>query len=64
MQKHSLHWLQGLSSNDSAPLAGTGDACAQRIAEVAATGLLDAPAEDRFDRLTRLARRLLRAPVA
>lgn len=29
-----------------------------------AAGLLDAPAEERFDRLTRLARRLLRTPVA
>ncbi len=64
MQKHSLHWRQGNNSDDSAPWAGTGDECARHLAEVAATGLLDAPAEDRFDRLTRLAQRLLRAPVA
>ncbi len=37
---------------------------AQRLAALHATGLLDAAAEERFDRLTRLARRLLRTPVA
>src|SRR5829696_5678133 len=36
----------------------------QRIAALHAAGLLDAPAEERFDRLTRLARRLLGVPVA
>lgn len=34
------------------------------FAALRATGLLDAPAEERFDRLTRLARRLLNTPVA
>ena len=35
-----------------------------RLAELRATGLLDSPAEEAFDRLTRLAARLLDAPVA
>lgn len=35
----------------------------QRRLELAATGLLDTPAEDRFDRYTRLAARLTDAPV-
>ncbi|HLL81975.1 MAG TPA: GAF domain-containing protein, partial [Longimicrobium sp.] len=35
-----------------------------RLAELRATGLLDTPAEEAFDRLTRLAARLLDAPVA
>ena len=35
-----------------------------RLAALRATGLLDAPPEERFDRLTRLARRLVGAPVA
>ena len=37
---------------------------ARRLAALRAAGLLDAPAEERFDRLTRLARHLLRVPVA
>ncbi len=40
------------------------DRLAQRLDALRATRLLDAPAEERFDRLTRLARRLLRTPVA
>jgi len=36
---------------------------ADRLAAVRATGLLDAPAEETFDRVTRLARRVLGAPV-
>ena len=36
----------------------------QRIAALQAAGLLDAPADERFDRLTRLARRCLGVPVA
>ena len=35
-----------------------------RLAAVRRTALLDTPAEERFDRLTRMAARLLRAPVA
>lgn len=35
-----------------------------RLAALTATGLLDTPAEERFDRLTRLAARLLKAPIA
>jgi hypothetical protein len=35
-----------------------------RLAALDRTGLLDSPAEEGFDRLTRLASRLLRAPVA
>ena len=42
---------------------GRGDGSARRLAALRATGLLDAPAEERFDRLTRLARCLLRTPV-
>ena len=40
------------------------DGTGRRRAALRAAGLLDAPAEERFDRLTRLARQLLRAPVA
>jgi two-component system sensor kinase FixL len=36
----------------------------QRLAAIRRTGLLDAPNEERFDRLTRLACRLLRVPIA
>jgi len=36
----------------------------QRIAELRALRILDTPADDRFDRLTRLARRVLRVPIA
>lgn len=39
-------------------------AAKRRLDALHATGLLDAPVEERFDRLTRLARRLLDAPVA
>src|SRR5215207_9618076 len=35
-----------------------------RLAALAATGLLDSPPAEVFDRLTRLAARLLRAPMA
>ena len=37
---------------------------AARLAELRATGLLDSPAEEVFDRLTRLAARLLGAPIS
>lgn len=36
----------------------------ERLAALAATGLLDSPPEEVFDRLTRLASQLMRAPVA
>lgn len=36
----------------------------ERIAQLRATGLLDAPTEEAFDRLTRLASRLLEAPLS
>ncbi len=36
----------------------------RRLDALRATGLLDTPAEDRFDALTQLASRILRAPVA
>ncbi len=36
----------------------------ERLASLAATGLLDSPPEEVFDRLTRLACQLMRAPVA
>jgi two-component system sensor kinase FixL len=35
-----------------------------RLAALRAAGLLDAPTEERFDRLTRLARRVVHAPIA
>ncbi|CAA9340547.1 MAG: diguanylate cyclase/phosphodiesterase (GGDEF & EAL domains) with PAS/PAC sensor(s) [uncultured Gemmatimonadetes bacterium] len=35
-----------------------------RLAELRATGLLDSPADEAFDRFTRLAARLLNAPIA
>jgi GAF domain-containing protein len=35
-----------------------------RLAALARTGLLDSPAEEPFDRLTRLAARIIKAPVA
>jgi signal transduction histidine kinase len=37
---------------------------AERLSRLRATGLLDAPAEAAFDRLTRLASRLLKAPLS
>jgi diguanylate cyclase (GGDEF)-like protein len=37
---------------------------AERLAALERTGLLDGPAEERFDRLTRLARRLFDVPIA
>ncbi len=43
---------------------GRGSSAERRLAALRAAGLLGAPAEERFDRLTRLARRLLRVPVA
>ena len=52
------------------PARAPGDAketlvnAADRLAALARTGLLDSPAEEGFDRLTRLASRLLRTPVA
>ena len=47
------------SIHSSARSSGRPTAC-----RTAGDGLLDAPAEERFDRLTRLVRRLLRTPVA
>jgi two-component system sensor kinase FixL len=41
-----------------------GDGPKSRLAALREAGLLGAPAEERFDRLTRLARRLIGAPVA
>ncbi|MFD5826338.1 ATP-binding protein [Lentzea sp. NPDC060358] len=40
------------------------DAEISRVAAVRGTGVLDTPPEERFDRITRNARRLLRAPMA
>ncbi|MET9224563.1 GAF domain-containing sensor histidine kinase [Lentzea sp. NPDC003310] len=40
------------------------DAEISRVAAVRGTGVLDTPAEERFDRITRTARRLLNAPIA
>jgi sigma-B regulation protein RsbU (phosphoserine phosphatase) len=37
---------------------------AQRLAALQATGLMDSPAEEQFDRITRLARRMLGTPYA
>jgi GAF domain-containing protein len=45
-----------------APLEGLDDA--PRLAALAATGLLDSAADESFDRFTRLASRILRAPVS
>ena len=50
--------------SDNDPRSAEKAAGAQRLAALGATGLLDAAADERFDRLTRLARRLLRTPVA
>ena len=49
-----------------APAAYTRDAAVERarLAALHATALLDSPAEEAFDRLTRLATRLLHVPVA
>lgn len=47
---------------DSALIAAVGDA--DRLAALDRTGLLDAGSDETFDRLTRLATRTLRAPVA
>ena len=47
---------------DAEPVAG--DGISRRVAALRAAGLLDIPAEERFDRLTRLARHMLRTPVA
>jgi two-component system sensor kinase FixL len=49
---------QALSSDRPAA-----DGIAGRLAALRAAGLLSAPAEERFDRLTRIARHLLRVPV-
>jgi serine phosphatase RsbU (regulator of sigma subunit) len=52
-------------AEDRAVPAGRGPAAAPaRLAAVHATGLLDAAAEESFDRLTRIARRLTGAPLA
>ena len=64
MQTRALHRSRGDDSADSALLEGNDGGSARRFIELPAAGLLDAPAEDRFDRLTRLARRLVRTPVA
>jgi GAF domain-containing protein len=44
--------------------AGEGARDPERLAELHATGLLDSPAEEAFDRFTRLAARLLHVPIA
>ena len=61
-----MPFAPGLSERPSGgcPLPSAQGRLAQRIEGLRATGLLDAPAEERFDRLTRLARRPLRTPVA
>lgn len=58
--------MHGWNAEGFAPARPTGlqDGSRRRLAALRATGLLDAPAEERFDRLTRLARCLLRTPVA
>ena len=45
-------------------LPPSGQKVVQRLDALHATGLLDAPASEPFDRLTRLARRLARTPMA
>ena len=64
MPNGSSRWPLGNGSAGLAPGVDIEDRSAHRLAALSDTGLLDAPAEDRFDRLTRLARRLLRTPVA
>ncbi|EHM02195.1 PAS domain S-box protein [Acetobacteraceae bacterium AT-5844] len=49
---------------DGSGRAGAGDGPKSCLAALRAAGLFGAPPEERFDRLTRLARRLVRAPVA
>ena len=55
------HRMQELDFTE-APAAVLGDKA--RMAELKATGLLDTPPETSFDRLTRLASKLLKAPTA
>ncbi len=68
METGSFRWpLENGSTNSvlwTGTHTGTHQESAPPLGELSAAGLLDAPAEERFDRLTRLARRLLRAPVA
>ncbi len=46
------------------PAAPSGDDESRRIDALRRLNILDTPAEDRFDRITRLARRLFRVPMA
>jgi PAS domain S-box-containing protein len=55
---------QAKQQSDCGLLPSSQSRAAQRLAALHATGLLDAPVNERFDRLTRLARRLARTPVA
>jgi GAF domain-containing protein len=55
-------WVhRGLSRWRKAAIPGDED---RRLAALRATGLLDTPSEERFDRLTRLASRFFAAPIA
>jgi len=60
--------LQGLAAGavTGRPTPGTDSATgdSDRLAALRATNLLDSPAEDAFDRLTKLAARVLNVPVA
>jgi PAS domain S-box-containing protein len=53
-----VDWTSDQLSASPEPVAG------RHLAALRTAGLLDAPVDERFDRLTRLARRLLRTPVA
>jgi GAF domain-containing protein len=50
--------------NAASPSVSTAIEDFDRLAALRETALLDSPAEDAFDRLTRLARRVLNVPVA
>ena len=60
---------EAMASSSSTTTAGNGAVSKvvndpRRLSALRATGLLDTPAEERFDALTALASRVLRAPVA
>lgn len=63
MQEYSASWAQMGDDSGSAWEAAE-DRRARRRAALHGCGLLDAPAEERFDRQTRLTCRLLHVPVA
>lgn len=60
---HRPHWSRVGSAADPRRPPSPEGGSEWRLAALRATGLLDASAEERFDRLTRLARRLMRTPV-